>query len=167
MTLLGLSVAFDVTAGITFTEWYDDEGVRHVSNVPKECITEAKTIRQECRSSLPQGSSAQVQEKESQEDGPGLTLEQQARRDSIESYLRDTDPLNPDSIQWREARARAAKREKEFEQDLLRRDPAKYQNYRKFKKEFQERLNKDAAIYAKRQALRKELDELNRLEKAP
>ena len=97
----------------------------------------------------------------------GLTPEQEARKRSIERYLHDTDPYNPDSIEHRQARKRSEKMKREHEAELLKEDPAKYQRYRAYQKELQEKQDQEAAEYAKRQQLRKELDELNKLERAP
>ena len=167
ITLLGLFTTFVVCGGTTFTEWYDDEGVRHISNVPRECISAQETILPECRSKMPRTNTVQPPAADDDKPQSGLTRELEARKKSIEQYLRDTDPYNPDSIEHRQARERSERKEREYETNLLKADPAKYQQYRAYQKKLQEARDKKAAEYAKRQALRKELDELNRLEKAP
>ena len=64
--------------------WYVEEGYKHISNVPKECITKKKTINLKCQIRIPFTGNIPAKESES---APGNL--------STDQEIEDQDNMHP------------------------------------------------------------------------
>lgn len=76
--------------------WHDDDGVKHISTVPRECI-EGGTVRLECRGQVPTGTQGRAVQRDS---GASRAAEVRERLSTLQAMLAQLD-VAPESRDYR------------------------------------------------------------------